>query len=206
EVGSSCPKPARKPSAHLIGSPAMATEAVLATRTSAPLRPPPSSPALSFRASCYWSRTIHTCAPRSDSFFVVWAFPSWRRRTAPRRCELAGRIGGEIALRPLSICRSTRRRFLRQRKADPKEGPLPRLRLDVERRVVVLQNDCHERQPQAHAGTDSFIDCVVALGREMGFGAALAHLLRHADAVILDVQHRPVAVPAGAQDDRAPPG
>ena len=85
----------------------------------------------------------------------------------------------------------------RKRKQHPKRRPLQRLRLDLQLRLVVLQDDRHERQAQPHAGADAGEQGVVALGREVRLGAAAAHFLGHADAVVLHFQDGSVPVAAG---------
>ena len=63
----------------------------------------------------------------------------------------------------------------------------------LHRYVLALpQDDGDERQAQAHAGVRP-ANRALSRFREVRLGAAAAHLLGHADAVVLDLQDRPVA-------------
>ena len=70
----------------------------------------------------------------------------------------------------------------------------------------MLQNGDDEGQSQSHAGVVSFVKGVVALGREMRLGAAAAHLLGHAAAVVAHFQNDLLLAAKGAQHNPSAPG
>src|SRR5262245_9390281 len=79
---------------------------------------------------------------------------------------------------------------------------------------MLLQDHLNERQAQTHAGAQAGVEGVVSLRREVGLSAMLARFRRHADAVVVNLDHglavnyesanQHASLPAGGGDQGLP--
>ena len=85
--------------------------------------------------------------------------------------------------------------ILIQRKDHLQRRSLVQLAVDLQLAMMLFHNPGDEGEAQTHAAGEAFVQGIVSLGSEVGFGAMLQRFFAHADAIVADAQQRLLLVP-----------